>query len=611
MTWLRSGLLLAIGWSGLIACAAAAPAPATSPDTATLQPETASGWHLAPGWHTHHYAVAAANPLATRAGQHILANGGSAVDAAIAVQMVLALVEPQSSGLGGGAFLLHFDGHQVQAYDGRETAPALATPDLFLDADGAPLPFLEAVRSGRSVGVPGAVRMLELAHQQHGKLPWAELFTPAIRLAQHGFNISPRLASLLVQSPSLRDDPTARHYFFNAQGQPWPAGHRLRNPELASLLQAIAHQGSAALLSGDSARAIVARVQALPRPGTLSTTDLATYQALVRTPLCFDYAPAQPPARYRICGMPPPSSGTLAIGQILGLLAHTPAATLPLADGVPTAAWLNLYVEAARLAWADRARYVADPAFTAAPGGDWGTLLAPPYLQQRATLIGPMPDSPRMPQAPAGQPEGVASEHAAMAEQPEHGTSHLSIVDRYGNALAMTTTIEYAFGSQRMVNRGRGLSGGFLLNNELTDFSFVPTSADGHTVTNRVEPGKRPRSSMAPVLVFDANSGAFLISTGSPGGAMIIHFVAKTLYGMLNWSLSPQQAIDLPNFGVIDDSVLLEDDRFSADTIAALRARGHSVTSTDLTSGLQVIRRTPGGFSGGADPRREGLVLGD
>ena len=296
MTWLRSGLLLAIGWSGLIACAAAAPAPATSPDTATLQPETASGWHPAPGWHTHHYAVAAANPLATRAGQHILANGGSAVDAAIAVQMVLALVEPQSSGLGGGAFLLHFDGHQVQAYDGRETAPALATPDLFLDADGAPLPFLEAVRSGRSVGVPGAVRMLELAHQQHGKLPWAELFTPAIRLAQHGFNISPRLASLLVQSPSLRDDPTARHYFFNAQGQPWPAGHRLRNPELASLLQAIAHQGSAALLSGDSARAIVARVQALPRPGTLSTTDLATYQALVRTPLCFDYAPAQPPA---------------------------------------------------------------------------------------------------------------------------------------------------------------------------------------------------------------------------------------------------------------------------------------------------------------------------
>jgi gamma-glutamyltranspeptidase / glutathione hydrolase len=584
-----------------------------------VQPEGATGSVAKPGWATRTYAVAAANPLATDAGLQVLRAGGSAIDAAIAVQMVLALVEPQSSGLGGGAFIVHFDGKTTQAFDGRETAPSGATPQLFLDANGQPLKFPDAVVGGRSVGVPGAVAMLALAHQQYGRLPWAQLFAPAIALANHGFAVSPRMAALLADEQALRKDPVAAAYFYDANGKPWPAGHVLRNPELAAVLQGIASQGPAGLLQGDVGRAIAAKVQNHPsNPGTLNTQDLAAYRPLVRAPLCFDYsvnlttgANAAPAKDYRICGMPPPSSGAIAIGQILGMLHNTPADALPLAQGLPSADWLHLYTEAARLAFADRAQYVADPAFVSAPAGSWNSLLAPKYLDQRARAIDIAPTSPRMKSVVPGKPGEVAVAYAPMSDQTEHGTSHISVVDAYGNALAMTTTIEDAWGSRQMVNRGVGLAGGFLLNNQLTDFSFAPTDASGLPIANRVEPGKRPRSSMSPTLVFDKATGQLLMSGGSPGGAFIIHFTAKTLYGMLHWGLNAQQAIDLPNFGTLGGPLMLEDKRFDANTTNALQARGHTVLVVPLTSGLQAIQRTPGGWFGGADPRREGIVLGD
>ena len=583
----------------------------TAPPTAPPQPEAAGTQVAKPGWATHTYAVAAANPLATQAGLQMLQQGGSAVDAAIAVQMVLTLVEPQSSGIGGGAFLLHFDGQRTQAFDGRETAPSGATPRLFLGPDDKPLPFKAAVVGGRAVGVPGAVRMLALAHRQHGRLTWAQLFAPAIQLASDGFAISPRMASLLAGEQALKNDPVAAAYFYDPQGRPWPQGHVLRNPELAAVLQHIATEGPDVLMRGDIARAMTNKVQQHPgNPGTLSVEDLAAYQPVVREPLCFDYRAATQ-RDYRLCGMPPPSSGTLAIGQIFGLLNHTPAASLKLMDGVPSSDWLHLYTEASRLAFADRAQYVADPAFVQPPAGDWSNLLVPRYLGQRAKLIDGSRDSMAMPTAPAGQPGDMAISYAPMAPQPEYGTSHISVVDAFGNAMAMTTTIEDGWGSRLMVNRGVGLSGGFLLNNQLTDFSFNPSDAKGRPIANRVEPGKRPRSSMSPMLVFDKTTGQLLLSVGSPGGALIIHFTAKALFGVLNWGLNAQQAIDLPNFGSLGGPLLLEDQRFAPATVRSLQTRGHTVMETPLPSGLQAIQRTSTGFFGGADSRREGIVLGD
>ena len=620
-------LLVLAACAALAACAQPQPpGPERSASTAPpAQPESASAWQDKPGWSTRNFAVAAANPLATEAGRQILQEGGSAVDAAIAVQMVLGLVEPQSSGIGGGAFLLHFDGHKVQAFDGRETAPAAATPELFLNAQGQPLAFADAVVGGRPVGVPGVVTMLAQAHAQHGRLPWARLFEPAIALARNGFAISPRMASLLAAEKRWSQDPVAACYFLDESGRPWPAGHVLRNPELAEVLSRIAAEGPRALMQGEVAEAIVRKVQEHPsNPGSLSTQDLTRYQSLVREPLCFEHTvPASPPLNapraYRICGMPPPSSGVLAIGQILGLLHHTPASTLPLAQGRPGADWLHLYTEASRLAFADRAQYVADPAFVAAPAGDWRSLLQPDYLAERARLVDASPTGKRMKSAPAGQPRplagaatptGNASAYAAMPEQPEYGTSHISVIDRWGHALAMTTTIEDAWGARQMVNRSRGLTGGFLLNNQLTDFSFVPT-VDGKPVANRVEAGKRPRSSMSPVLVFDQASGRLVLSGGSPGGALIIHFTAKTLYGVLHWGLNAQQAINLPNFGSLGGPTLLEAGQFDAATVAALQARDHPVQQPPMPSGLQAIQATATGYFGGADPRREGVVLGD
>ena len=565
------------------------------------QPEGSSGYAEKPGWQTAKFAVAAANPLATDAGYQVLKAGGSAVDAAIAVQMVLTLVEPQSSGIGGGAFLMHFDGKSVEAYDGRETAPAAATENLFIKPDGKPMAFIEGVVGGRSVGVPGTVRMLELAQQQHGKLPWAALFQPAITLAEQGFKVSARLNTLLKTEQHLKKDPVAAAYFYDASGQPWPVGHVLKNPELAQVLRDIAARGSKALLEGPVAQAIVDKVRNHPtNPGQMTLADLSGYQPRKREPLCHDHA-VQPQKVYRLCGFPPPSSGVIAIGQMLGILQNTQGAALPLgADGQPSADWLHFYTEAARLAFADRAQYVADPDFVPPPAGSWMSLLSPAYLAQRARLIG----NQSMKVAQPGRPEGTRTSFAPMPHQPEYGTSHISIVDAQGRAVAMTTTIEDAFGARQMVK-------GFLLNNELTDFSFAPRDAQGTPIANRVQPGKRPRSSMSPTLVFDKATGQLVMSGGSPGGALIIHYTAKTLWGTLHWGLNAQQAINLPNFGSANGPTLLEEKRFPAATVDALKARGHEVREMNMTSGLQAIQRVPGGYFGGADPRREGVVMGD
>ena len=571
------------------------------------QPEGSSGYTEKPGWATTKFAVAAANPLATDAGYQILKAGGSAVDAAIAVQMVLTLAEPQSSGIGGGAFMLHFNGKDVEAFDGRETAPAGVDENLFLGADGKPMGFYDAVVGGRSVGAPGTVRMLEMTHKQYGKLPWARLFDPAITLAEGGFKVSARLNSLLASEPHLKKDPVAAAYFYRADGTPHPVGHVLRNPALADVLRKIANGGSKALLEGDIAQAIVDKVQKHPtNPGKLAMSDLAGYQAVKRQPICSDYrANAHD---FRICGFPPPSSGAIAVGQILGLLANTNAANLPLQDGLPSADWLHLYTEASRLAFADRGQYLGDPAFVQPPAGNWMSLLEPAYLAERAKLIGQTPASQSMKTAQPGTPGAMKTSYAPMPEQVEYGTSHISIVDSHGNAVAMTTTIEDGFGARQMVR-------GFLLNNELTDFSFAPTDAAGRPIANRVQPGKRPRSSMAPTLVFDKASGALVMSGGSPGGALIIHYTAKTLYGVLNWGMLPQQAINLPNFASLNGPTVLEEKRFPASTIDALKARGAEVREANMTSGLQAITRgqahgTPV-WMGGADPRREGVVMGD
>ncbi len=599
-TWPLSLLILAL----LTACTTQ-PTKTAWHYSVPEQPEAASGSTDKPGWAYTRQAVAAANPLATDAGLQILRAGGSALDAAIAVQMVLGLVEPQSSGIGGGAFLLHFDGRQITAHDGRETAPAGARPDQFLGEDGQALPFDEAVLSGRSVGVPGAVRMLEAAHRQHGSLPWARLLEPAIALAEQGFKVSPRLHTLLQTDPHLKKDPLAARFFYNAQGQAWPVGHVLRNPEYAQVLRRIATEGSRALHEGAVAQAMVARAAQAPRPGTLSLQDLRDYQPRTREALCFDHTARA--RAYRICGFPPPSSGQIAIGQILGLLAHTRGEGAELVNGQPSADFVHRYTEASRLAFAARAQYVADPDFVQPPAGDWLSLLAPEYLSQRSGLIG----AQSMKTAAPGQPVGFKTAYAPMPAQTEYGTSHISVVDAQGRAVAMTTTIEAAFGSRRMVTTDPSRPGGFLLNNQLTDFSFAPADAQGRPIANRVEPGKRPRSSMSPTLVFDKASGQLLMSGGSPGGALIIHYTAKLLTGTLHWGVNAQQAIALPNFGSLNGPTLLEAGRFGDDTLQALQARGHEVRSMDMTSGLQAIERTPSGWFGGADPRREGVVLGD
>ena len=590
-----AALVLPFLFAGLAACTG-------SPDQTPPAPEASSGYNAKPGWATERFAVAAANPLATEAGYRIVKAGGTAIDAAVAVQMVLGLVEPQSSGLGGGAFLLYWDGEHVTALDGRETAPAAVDERLFLKPDGTPMGFQDAVVGGRSVGVPGTVRMLEQAHQRFGKLPWRDLLQPAIDLAENGFEVSPRLHGLLASDPALRDNPPAAAFYYQADGSPWPVGHRLRNPALAALLRDIAEHGSKAFYQGRNALSVVKQVNSHPgNPGYMTLNDLEGYQPREREALCNLWQ-----KRYQVCGFPPPSSGHITQMQILGILERT--GPLPaLEQHLPSAEFLHRYTEASRLAYADRAKYLADPDFVPVPGRTWNSMLAPKYLKERAALIGPESMDTAEPGTPGEMPVAFASQPS----QPEYGTSHISIVDGQGNALAMTTTIEQAFGSRMLNDGGTGLPGGYLLNNELTDFSFEPYDAMGHPVANRVEPNKRPRSSMSPTLVFDATGERLLASVGSPGGAAIIHFTAKTLLGMYAWGLDAQRAIDLPNFGSFNGPTILEAGRFPASTVQALEARGHEVKEMEMTSGLQAIQRTEDGWFGGADPRREGVVMGE
>ncbi|MFM1989415.1 MAG: gamma-glutamyltransferase [Pseudomonadota bacterium] len=578
--------------------------PQSARAQAPSQPEGASGFAPKAAVSAKNEMVATANPHATRAGLEMLLRGGTAIDAAVAAQMVLTLVEPQSSGIGGGAFLLHRDARTngVVAWDGRETAPAAADERLFIGADGKPLAFLDAVVGGRSVGTPGAVRMLEAAHARHGRLPWATLFGPAIRLATEGFEVSPRLNTLLASERFLKRDPAAARHFYAPDGTPWPVGHRLRNPELADTLAQIAKRGSLALHTGPIARDIVAAVQGHPtNPGLLTERDLAFYVPVEREPLCTPYR------RWVVCGMPPPSSGAIAVAQILGIVdaARGPALAGP--DGTLRADGVHVLAEAGALAFADRNRYVADPAFVAPPKG----LVAPRYLASRAALIGERAMGRAAPGDPDGMPRAAVEE--ATLEQP--ATSHLSIVDAAGNAVAMTTTIEDQFGARTLVR-------GFLLNNQLTDFSFAATEG-GAPVANRVQGGKRPRSSMAPTLVFERaggpddapRRGELVMSVGSPGGSQIIGYVARTLLLTLRDGLELQSAIAMPNLGSRNGPLEIEAGRMPAGLAEALRARGHEVRELPMTSGLQgIVRRCdrPGRCTlvGGADPRREGLVLG-
>ena len=591
--------------SALTLAACNAPPSSTLP----LAPEAASGYRTdLQTRHASEHMAAAANPLAAEAGREMLRKGGSAIDAAIAMQAVLTLVEPQSSGIGGGAMIVLWDGKQVRTYDGRETAPAGATEKLFLQADGKPMPFPQAQIGGRSVGTPGVLRALEMAHKQHGRLPWATLFEPAIKLAEQGFAISPRLHSLLESDPVIRKSPDMAAYFLNRDGSVKAVGTRLQNPALAAVLKRIATEGPDALYKGPIAEEIVAKVQGHANPGSLSLNDLQRYQAKERAPLCNDYK------RWQVCGMPPPSSGGIAVAQILGTLqaleirdprlSLTPLKPLKTdkpAGIEPAPQAVHLIAEAERLAYADRAQYVADTDFVPVPVKG---LVDPGYLASRASLIGER----SMGSAKPGTPPGVQVAYAPDRSPLRISTSQVVAVDDLGGAVSMTTTIEAAFGSHLMVQ-------GFLLNNQMTDFSFIPEE-NGQKVANRVEPGKRPRSSMAPTLIFDRNSGEFLASVGSPGGSQIIEYVAKTTVGLLDWNLDPQSAISLPNFGSRNGPTELEQGQFSPALIQALKDKGHVVNEIDMTSGTQAIVRVKdaqgkASLKGGADPRREGEALGD
>ena len=582
---------------------------APSVSTLPVAPESASGYRTdLQARHASRHMAAAANPLAAAAGREMLRRGGSAIDAAIAMQAVLTLVEPQSSGIGGGALIMLWDGKNVRTYDGRETAPAGATERLFLQADGTPMPFTRAQIGGRSVGTPGVLRALELAHKKHGRLPWAQLFEPAIKLAEQGFAISPRLHQLIASDSSLRSSPDMVAYFLNADGSPKAIGTRLKNPELAAVLQRIANEGPDALYQGAVAQEIVRKVQGHANPGSLSLNDLKDYTAKERAPLCTDYQ------RWQVCGMPPPSSGGIAVAQILGTLQALEArdkhyALAPLkpvktnapAGIEPDPQAVHLISEAERLAYADRAQYVADTDFVPVPVKG---LVDPSYLAGRAALIGER----SMGTAEPGTPPGIQVAYAPDRSPLRISTSQVVAVDDEGGAVSMTTTIESAFGSHLMVQ-------GFLLNNEMTDFSFIPEE-NGQKVANRVEPGKRPRSSMAPTLIFDRQSGEFLATIGSPGGSQIIEYVAKSTLGLLDWNLDAQQAINLPNFGSRNGPTELERGQFSPALIQALKAKGHEVNEIDMTSGTQAIVRARDAqgkvsLTGGADPRREGEALGD
>ena len=626
-----AGLLLILaGCSAETETPAAPPGPCDIVDNGTSEtkseggtdesaPETATGYRSdMTAVHTQRYAVATANPLATQAACEVLRDGGTAADALVTAQAMLGLVEPQSSGIGGGGFLLYYDAaaDSVQAFDGRETAPAAATENYlrWVSETDRTEPKPDTRSSGRSIGVPGIVRMLADVHTAHGKTPWRDLFTPAVTLADDGFDVSARLATAIAAAaPKLALDEDAAAYFLDSDGTPKTTDSTLTNPAYSKTLGAIATDPNS-FYTGEIARNIVAEAAETSggrTPSLMTVDDLARYTAKVRDPLCVPYRGKQ------ICGMPPPSSGGIAVAATLGMLERFPMAQhkptdVDLNGGRPSVMGVHLISEAERLAYADRDRYVADTDFVPLPGGTPETLINGEYLAGRAALISP---DRTMGTAKPGE---FGPSTAPVAPIPEHGTSHISVIDQQGNAASLTTTVESAFGSFHMVD-------GFILNNQLTDFSAEPAGPDGVPVANRIEAGKRPRSTMAPTLIFDGGApGAprtLYGVAGSPGGGTIIQFVVKTLVGMLDWGLDPQQAVSMVDFGadnspetnvggehpVIDTS----DDGNNDPLAQGLRRLGHKVDLADQSSGLSAIVRAEPGWIGGADPRREGAVMGD
>ncbi len=553
-------------------------------------PEVESALEIKPAARAKSYMVAAANPLAVDAGTDILKASGTATDAAIAVQLVLNIVEPQSSGLGGGGFLLHWDqkARQLKSYDGRETAPAAATPERFLKPDGTPRAFGEVVFGGQSVGTPGLLRMLELAHKKHGRLPWAQLFQPALKLADEGFAVSARLHKSLMELGPRNFDTRARAFYFDVAGAPRPVGHRLQSPAFAQTLRAIAEQGADAFYTGPMADAIVAAVADAPNhTGDLTREDLAAYRAKERQPVCIDYR------RHKICGMGPPSSGALTVGMTLKILEPFDLGTVPL-----NARAMHAIVEAQKLAYADRDRYIADSDVVPVPQG----LTDPAYLAERRKLIDITKAGPK---ATAGSPPGTRRKKAGIDATIESaGTSHISIIDRAGNAIALTTTIENAFGA-------RVMAAGFLLNNQLTDFSFRSKDAEGRDIANAIGPGKRPRSSMAPTIIFGPD-GRVKAVLGSPGGNRIILYVLKATIAMIDWKMEPQAAAELANFGSRNGPLEIEATMAGPMPALHMKALGHEVIAQRMTSGLHIVmRRADGTLDGGADPRREGVARGE
>ena len=531
------------------------------------------------------FMIASAHPLATQAGYDVLAAGGSAADAAVAVQTMLGLVEPQSSGLGGGAFLLYWDAAsgELTTYDAREKAPLAADGDYWLDENGEPMAFMDAVIGGRSAGVPGTPMLLETLHSDHGTMDWAELLQPAIDTAENGFTVTQRMADSVAGATGLDTFVEASEYFLPG-GEPIAEGSTLTNQAYADTLKLYAAEGAAPFYTGEIAQDIVAALNTNINPGILTMEDFEAYDVVMRDPVCMDYR------GYEVCGMGPPSSGALTVGQIMGML--EPFDIPAMEDGVE---FRHLFAEASRLAFADRGLYLGDSDFVDIPEG----YLDDAYLAERSALIDA---ETSMGRASAGVPPGW--DEALLAsdiERPRAGTSHFVIVDADGNAISATTTIESGFGSRVMTR-------GYLLNNELTDFSFAP-EADGAPIANRVEPGKRPRSSMAPTIVLENDVPVLL--TGSPGGAAIIHYTALSLVSLLDWDMDPQEAIDLPHVTNFNGGTNIEEGEGSAELAGGLEALGHEVNITNLNSGLHVIKLTDEGLIGAADKRREGVVMGD
>ena len=607
-------------------------APAVILPGAPGAPEVATGYTPKTTVYAKNYMAITNNPTSTKVACDVLKQDGTAIDAAVAAQMVLNLVEPQSSGIGGGTFIMYYNAStgRITAYDGREMAPAAADENYlqWKSATDKTTPVPTTIRSGRSIGTPGTLRVLELAHRENGKLGWSALFTPAIKMATDGFAIPPRFAASISSASTvanMKRDAEMAAYFLNEDGTPRKVNSIIKNPALAKTYTTIASQGADAFYTGALAQDIVNKIQTTyngtTTPGVTTLADMANYKVKKRTPVCSSYR------AYEICGMPPPSSGGIAVAQIMGLLENFDMASYPPISmdsngGKPSVLGVHLVAEASNLAYADRNKYVADTDFVSLPGGSWASMLNKTYLQQRASMISTT-KSMSLPAA-AGNLGPVPLAAPVLSE---NGTTHLSFTDKYGNVVSMTTTIESGLGSYHFTN-------GFLLNNQLTDFNAAPV-VDGLAVANRLQPGKRPRSSMAPTVVFkrnaDGSRGDFFMTTGSPGGAAIIQYVAKTLVGVLDWKMDAQQAVSMIDFGASNSSQMSvggEHPNVDASPpagglagdndalVKGLRNLGHAVNVAAQSSGLSAIVRTLGSDNtqvlvGGADPRREGVVLGD